>query len=63
MKPYKEIDLQDIAKLLNLSYYYCSRYFKRMTGKTFKEYLGFVRICEAEKLIVASDMNISEPGL
>ncbi|HBE76301.1 MAG TPA: hypothetical protein DDW65_00740 [Firmicutes bacterium] len=59
----REINLKDIAQLLNLSYYYCSRYFKRMTGKTFKEYLDFVRICEAEKLLVASEMNISEIAL
>lgn len=58
---YKEnIDLKMAADVLNLSYYYFSRYFKKITGRTFKEYLDFVRICEAEKLILSKNVNISQ---
>jgi YesN/AraC family two-component response regulator len=58
---YKErIDLEEAAKMLNMSYFYLSRYFKKMTGRNFKEYLDFVRVCEAEKLIVTKDVNISQ---
>ncbi|GAA0181484.1 AraC family transcriptional regulator [Clostridium sediminicola] len=58
---YKEnIDLKMAADVLNLSYFYFSRYFKKITGRTFKEYLDFVRICEAEKLILSKDINISQ---
>lgn len=58
---YKEnIDLKMAAGILNLSYSYFSRYFKRITGRTFKEYLDFVRICEAEKLILSKNVNISQ---
>jgi len=58
---YKEnIDLKKAADILNMSYYYFSRYFKKVTGHTFKEYINFVRICEAEKLISTHKMNISQ---
>lgn len=58
---YKEnIDLKMAADILNLSYAYFSRYFKKITGRTFKEYLDYVRICEAEKLILSKNLNISE---
>lgn len=55
----ERIDLQKAANMLNLSYSYFSRYFKKVTGKTFKEYVDFVRICEVEKLILTTGMNIS----
>lgn len=55
-----EINLQKAANMLNLSYAYFSRYFKSITGRTFKEYLDFVRVCEAEKLILSGSKNISE---
>lgn len=58
---YKEdINLEKAANILNLSYYYASRFFKRVTGSSFKEYLDFVRICEAEKLLLSSNMSISQ---
>lgn len=55
-----KINLQNAADMLNLSYSYFSRYFKRITGRTFKEYIDFVRICEVEKLILSKNINISQ---
>lgn len=58
---YKErIDLREASDMLNLSYSYFSRYFKKVTGRTFKEYIDFVRISEVEKLILSQRMNISQ---
>jgi AraC family transcriptional activator of pobA len=60
-KHYNEgINLEEAAKTLNLSYSYLSRYFKRITGRTFKEYVDFVKICEAEKIILSKDISISQ---
>lgn len=60
-KHYMErINLEDASRMLNFSYSYFSRYFKKITGKTFKEYVDFVRICEAEKLIITGNFNISQ---
>ena len=47
------LTLEDIAADLNLNYSYVSRYFKKMTGRNFKEYLDFIRICEAEHRMLA----------
>jgi AraC-like DNA-binding protein len=58
---YKEnINLEEAANMMNMSYSYLSRYFKKVTGRNFKEYLDFVRICEVEKLLLTKRMNISE---
>jgi AraC-like DNA-binding protein len=56
----RDINLQKAADILNLSYSYFSRVFKDITGRTFKEYVDYVRICEAEKLILSGNMNISQ---
>jgi len=56
---YEEINLNMAAQILNMSYYYLSRYFKRTTGRNFKEYIDFVKVCEAEKLLLSGEMNIS----
>jgi len=54
------IDLQKAASMLNLSCSYFSRYFKKITGRTFKEYLDYVRICEVEKMILSGAESISQ---
>lgn len=55
-----KIDLKTAAKMMNFSSSYFSRYFKSITGRTFKEYINFVKVSEAEKLIISTDMNISQ---
>ncbi len=56
----QKIKLEEAAKIYNLSYSYFSRYFKKVTGRTFKDYVDFVRISEVERLILSKTMNISE---
>jgi len=55
-----KINLKKAASMLNFSDSYFSRYFKRITGRTFKEYIDFVKTCEVEKLILSTNMNISQ---
>lgn len=43
------LTLRDISANLNLNYSYVSRYFKKITGNNFKEYLDYIRVCEAER--------------
>lgn len=59
----EDITAQDMADYSNLSYSYFSRSFKRLTGKSFTEYLNATRVSEAEKLLLTSDMNITEIAL
>ena len=56
----RKISLQEAASMINFSCSYFSRYFKKITGRTFKDYLDFVRIREVEKLILSGRMNVSQ---
>lgn len=59
----KEITIAGAARIACLSYHHFCRFFKKITGKTFLQYLNFVRVREAEKLILTTDKNISEIAL
>ncbi len=60
-KRYAEnIIARDCSKELFMSYSYFSRSFKRITGKSFSEYLLNVRINHAEKLLLSSDKTVTE---
>lgn len=45
------ITLRQVSEMLHMNYSYTSRYFKRLTGRTFKQYLDYIRVCEADKLL------------
>lgn len=55
-----DINAQQMAELCSMSYSYFSRTFKKIMKKSFSEYLTYVRINEAEKLLMTTDMNITE---
>lgn len=57
------VSAERMASLCNMSYSYFSRFFKASIGKTFSEYLTYVRVTEAEKLLVSSNMNVSQIAL
>jgi AraC-like DNA-binding protein/mannose-6-phosphate isomerase-like protein (cupin superfamily) len=58
-----DITAEYIAQLCNLSYSYFSRQFKALMGKTFTEYLNYIRITEAEKLLLSTDLNVTQVAL
>lgn len=49
-----------IAKEFGLRQSDFSAYFKKITGKSFNEYLNYIRVCKAKRLLIKSEMNISE---
>ncbi len=59
----EDISSKDIVEICNIDYAYFSRQFKIITGKTFREYLNFVRISKAEKLLLTTDMNVTQIAL
>lgn len=59
----EEISVRDMAKMCNVSYCYFSRFFKKVMQKTFVEYLNYIRIVEAKRLLLTTDMNITEVAL
>jgi AraC-like DNA-binding protein len=55
-----DITAFDMANLCNLSYSYFSRLFTKVMRRSFRQYLNYVRILKAEKLLTTSDFNITE---
>ena len=55
-----EPTLEAAASLLGFDVSYFCRIFKAAVGATFTEYLNFVRVCKAEKLLSDTDKSIIE---
>lgn len=55
-----DVKAADMAKLCNMSYSYFSRSFNRVMKTSFNEYLNYVRITEAEKLLISTELNVTE---
>jgi AraC-like DNA-binding protein len=58
----EEIKATDMADLCNMSSSYFSRTFNSQMGMNFNEYVNYIRIMEAEKLLVSTTMNVTEIG-
>ena len=56
----EHLELETFSRVLNLNEYYFCRLFKKATGSTVTDYLNFVRICKAEKLIAKGESSILE---
>lgn len=56
----EELDLTLLANKMDFSYHYFSKLFKRIVGKSYKQYLDYIRVTAAERFILDEDMNISE---
>jgi AraC-like DNA-binding protein len=56
----RAITLQEVADRANLSKEAFCRFFKLRTRKTFTQYLQQIRISQAKKLLLESDLSISE---
>ncbi|MFC5403411.1 helix-turn-helix domain-containing protein [Cohnella soli] len=54
------LDARKAAKMCNMSYSYFSRKFKLVAGRTFSEHLNLIRIMEAEKLLIGSDLSVTD---
>ena len=54
------LSLEEASALLNFDKSYFCRIFRRAIGATFTEYLNFVRICKAEKLLSKTDQSVIE---
>lgn len=54
------ITLEQACTITKLDYHYFSRVFREKTGMTFVEYLSFIRILNAQKLLAETDDPISD---
>jgi len=56
------IAVEDACGLANMSYYYFVKFFKKMMGLSFTEYVNFRKIKRAEQLLLTRDLSVSEVG-
>jgi AraC-like DNA-binding protein/mannose-6-phosphate isomerase-like protein (cupin superfamily) len=57
------IQAADVAKRCNVSYSYFCRVFKQLMGRSFTDYLNYVRLSRAEHFLMATDMTVTEVAL
>lgn len=55
-----DLSLEEIAEKFDLTPHYFARFFKKYMGSTFLEYLTRVRLDQAFKLLLSTDMTISD---
>ncbi|WP_435357172.1 helix-turn-helix domain-containing protein [Emticicia sp. SJ17W-69] len=58
-----EISIQAIAEIAHLTVPSFCRYFKSRTRKTYVDYLNEIRVSHARKLLIDSELGISQVGL
>ena len=56
----QDLTAEEMAVLAGMSYSYFSRFFKSSLGVSFSEYLNAIRIKNAEKLLIRSELSIAE---
>jgi len=56
----ENISLKKASAIMKLNYHYFCRLFKTATGKTFVEYINFVRVSVAENLLLTTDKTITD---
>lgn len=59
----RELSAKEAAVVCGMSYSYFSRQFKKALGRTFTEYLCWKRIKEAERLLLTTELNITQAAM
>lgn len=57
---YQTADARTAAEICNLSYSYFSRNFKKVVKRSFSEYVNYIRLIEAERMMFTTDKSITE---
>lgn len=56
----EKLSVKQAAKIVGLDQYYFCKQFKKLTGRTFIEYVNVCRVSEAERLLLSSQATIAE---
>lgn len=56
------IQVEEVCKIANMSYYYFVKYFKKTMGLSFTEYVNYRKVKWAERILLTKDLSISEVG-
>lgn len=57
---FRTVDEREVADRFNISYSYFSRSFKQIMNMSFKEYINYLKINEAQKLLLTTPKSITE---
>lgn len=55
-----KIQVEDVCRIANVSYYYFVKYFKKVMGMSFLEYVNFKKIKKAERILLTRDVSVSQ---
>jgi AraC-like DNA-binding protein/mannose-6-phosphate isomerase-like protein (cupin superfamily) len=55
-----KIQVEDVCCIANVSYYYFVKYFKKVMGMSFLEYVNFKKIKKAERILLTKDVSVSQ---
>jgi AraC-like DNA-binding protein/mannose-6-phosphate isomerase-like protein (cupin superfamily) len=56
------IGVEEASKAANISYYYFVKYFKKVLGISFMDYVNFKKMKEAEKILLTQDISVAQVG-
>ncbi|CAG7644317.1 HTH-type transcriptional activator RhaS [Paenibacillus solanacearum] len=56
----ENIEMETVSQMVNMSYHYFSKYFKKMVGMSFVDYVNIQRIKKAERLLLTEKINITQ---
>ena len=57
---HRKIQLEELAKLTHFNKAYLSRIFKKETGETLSSFIMRMRVEEAQKLLLETDMSLAQ---
>lgn len=58
----QKLQVEEASRVANVSYHYFVKYFKKVFGLTFLEYVNYKKIKRAERLLMTSDISVVEVG-
>lgn len=58
----EKIQVEEASRIANISYYYFVKYFKKVLGMSFLEYVNYKKIKQAERYLLTKDISIAEVG-
>lgn len=56
------IQVEEVCRIANMSYYYFVKFFKKSIGMSFTEYVNYRKVKWAERILLTKDLSISEVG-
>ncbi|WP_438446166.1 helix-turn-helix domain-containing protein [Gorillibacterium sp. sgz5001074] len=56
----ERIQVEDACRVANVSYFYFVKYFKKVMGMSFLEYVNYKKIKKAERILLTQDVSVAQ---